>query len=158
MELERSPPGTPLLLPRLQIPKLQLRRGSTATSRKTKAGSRSQTVGAPFPLLIHFSLQMPSPRSLLQIHNFASAEELPEDWTGVSDMLQLRPLDRPFLFPGKLTHLPSRASAPCCLPVPVLVSGSLSYSGYQASRSAYWRVCRPRSKTRSSYLRSGSPP
>uniref|UniRef100_A0ACD5TU18 Uncharacterized protein n=1 Tax=Avena sativa TaxID=4498 RepID=A0ACD5TU18_AVESA len=31
--------------------------------------------------------------------------ELPENWSHVSDMLQLRPLDRPFLFPGEQTHI-----------------------------------------------------
>lgn len=29
-------------------------------------------------------------------------EELPEDWNHVSDIQSLRPLDRSFLFPGKI--------------------------------------------------------
>lgn len=32
-------------------------------------------------------------------------EELPEDWNHVSNMQSLRPLDRSFLFPGKITFL-----------------------------------------------------
>uniref|UniRef100_A0ACD5WSG8 Uncharacterized protein n=1 Tax=Avena sativa TaxID=4498 RepID=A0ACD5WSG8_AVESA len=37
--------------------------------------------------------------------------ELPENWSHVSDMLQLRPLDRPFLFPGEQTHILACLSA-----------------------------------------------
>uniref|UniRef100_M8C055 Uncharacterized protein n=1 Tax=Aegilops tauschii TaxID=37682 RepID=M8C055_AEGTA len=80
---------------------------------RTKGGSRFPTVGAPFPLLgfllvalqihhCHISPWKCQPGSLL-IYNFACAEELPEDWGEVSDMLQLRPLDRPFLFPVRLS-------------------------------------------------------
>ncbi|KAE8786775.1 hypothetical protein D1007_39357 [Hordeum vulgare] len=38
-------------------------------------------------------------------------KELPEDWSEVSDMLQLRPLDRPFLFPGEQVHILACLSA-----------------------------------------------
>lgn len=37
--------------------------------------------------------------------------ELPENWSHVSDMLQLRPLDRPFLFPGEQIHILACLSA-----------------------------------------------
>ncbi|KAF7041344.1 hypothetical protein CFC21_051157 [Triticum aestivum] len=38
-------------------------------------------------------------------------KELPGDWSEVSDMLQLRPLDRPFLFPGEQVHILACLSA-----------------------------------------------
>jgi len=37
--------------------------------------------------------------------------ELPENWSEVSDMLQLRPLDRSFLFPGEQVHILACLSA-----------------------------------------------
>ncbi|CAM0870820.1 unnamed protein product [Alopecurus aequalis] len=38
-------------------------------------------------------------------------KELPEDWSDVSEMLELRPLDRPFLFPGEQVHILACLSA-----------------------------------------------
>ncbi|KAF0914639.1 hypothetical protein E2562_030700 [Oryza meyeriana var. granulata] len=38
-------------------------------------------------------------------------KELPDDWNGLSDTLQLQPLDRPFLFPGEQVHILACLSA-----------------------------------------------
>ncbi|KAF0916512.1 hypothetical protein E2562_007590 [Oryza meyeriana var. granulata] len=37
--------------------------------------------------------------------------ELPDNWNGLSNMLQLQPLDRPFLFPGEQVHILACLSA-----------------------------------------------
>uniref|UniRef100_A0A0D3FDY2 Uncharacterized protein n=1 Tax=Oryza barthii TaxID=65489 RepID=A0A0D3FDY2_9ORYZ len=38
-------------------------------------------------------------------------KELPDNWNDLSDMLQLQPLDRPFLFPGEQVHILACMSA-----------------------------------------------
>uniref|UniRef100_J3LK41 Uncharacterized protein n=1 Tax=Oryza brachyantha TaxID=4533 RepID=J3LK41_ORYBR len=38
-------------------------------------------------------------------------KKLPDDWNGLSDMLQLQPLDRSFLFPGEQVHILACLSA-----------------------------------------------
>jgi hypothetical protein len=73
-------------------------------------------------------------------------ERLPDNWNDVSEMVQLQPLDRSFLFPGMCSPCDFSSDVPYYCTLLDTYFLELTWFSYQASRFIYWHACQLLSK------------